>query len=174
MKLLQWFKMLRGAQTRCHLARATQYCLRALVSLKLCSVGLLFSLHDFVFDTGANCKRAPWIGNPGRAQSLQFKTEGSIDRVHGLVLHNTAWGKIQTSTFFLLFFKLQLKAAPHQSVSFIMSDYRAAAHVLSFTHLHELFIKRWCCVFKYSIKHNSARGVTSRVDVIALGFGLII
>lgn len=102
-KLLQWFKMLHDAH-KCRLARATFApppcpCL----SVKLCSFGLLFSLHVFVFDTGANCKCVLQIDNPGQAQSLQFNTEGTIDRVQRLVLHNSAWGKIQTSAVLFYF-----------------------------------------------------------------------
>lgn len=107
--LLRWFKMLHNAQTQCHLAHATQYCFHALVSVKLFIFGLLFSLHVFVFDTGANCKCVLWIDNPGQAQSRQFKIEGNIDRVQRHVLHNTVWGFL-----FIYLFLLQLHAAPHQ------------------------------------------------------------
>lgn len=65
------FKMLSNAQNSGILPCATQYCLHALVSVKLCRLRLLFCFHDFVFDRRANCKIVLWIGNPGWAlQSL--------------------------------------------------------------------------------------------------------
>lgn len=57
------------------------------LSVKLSSFKLLFSLHDFVFDTVANFKRAPQIGE---LKVFGSGLGGGIDRVHRLVLHKNA------------------------------------------------------------------------------------
>lgn len=134
MKLLQWFKMLLSAQTRCHLAHATQHCLRALVSRwNYAALDCYFLFMTLFFDTGANCKCVLWIGNPGRAQSLQFRTEGSIDRVQRLVLHNTAWGKIQTSAFF---FSTSIECSSSPECQFIQTP---DLHIWLHSHTYILY-----------------------------------
>lgn len=99
------FKMRLDARVGCHLARAARRCLHALVSRwNYAASDCYFLFMTLFFWHGSKLQCVLWIGNPGRARSLQFSTEGSIDRVQRLVLHNTAWGKIQTSTFFFFFF----------------------------------------------------------------------
>lgn len=76
------------------------------VSVKWCSPRWLFFLFIFLwlyfFERWANCEDVLQTGNLGWAQSLWFNTEGSRDRAQKTVLHNTARGKIQRSTFFPL------------------------------------------------------------------------
>lgn len=77
---------------------------RALCLCEVVQPGRVIFFMNFLFFFWKTCEHVLQTGNLGWARSLWFNTEGSRDRAQRTVLHNTARGKIQTSTFFPLNF----------------------------------------------------------------------
>lgn len=88
--------------------------------MKLCSFGLLFSFHVFVFDAGANCKCVLWIDNSGlKAESLQFRPEGSIDWVQRHVVCITTPAENVESACVVLLARLHIVLIKHYMYKYI-------------------------------------------------------
>lgn len=138
------------------------------VSVKWCSPGwlffYLFVLWLFFLERWANCEDVLQIGNLGWAQSLWFNTEGSRDRAQKTVLHNTARGKIQTSTFFPLT-SIDRSSSPERRLI-----PTADLHMCLLAHALKLHLKCVCFfLFFFKFKFNKLIG-----EIIVLDSRLII
>ncbi len=135
------------------------------VLVKLCSFRLLFSRHDFVFDTGENCKCVLSIDNPAWAQSLQFSSAlGAVSiGFTGLFCITVPKEKIQTSTFIPL---IKCSSSPE---SLLIQISLTQTSPNSFNQLKQMYL--FYLIYLYSINITQPK-VSPTVEWLSYSFGL--
>lgn len=113
MTLLQWFEMLRGAQTQCHLARATQYCLHALVSLWNYAALDCYFLFMSLFLTQEQIVRVCCrLATLGELEDFSSKLRAVSIGFRGLFCITLPEEKSKQALFFFFFTSIECSSSP--------------------------------------------------------------